>query len=231
MANAGSKKWYTRWWAIILYILSALVILTILAPMPKQKNSSKDITSEFKQGNPNLTEREKKLLYDPDSPTYGTTSPEIKIVTFFCFSCPGAKQMHSTVREIGINYEDKVRLTFRHFPTSEKAIQYSLAAECAHEQGKFWPMYDKLFSNQNKLSPEYTFTLAKQINLDMNRFSECLMDDKILKKVTQDAREATELGVKGSPTTYINGYKIEKPIPEDVFKSIVENIINSENKN
>jgi protein-disulfide isomerase len=228
MANNGNKQWYTRWWAIVLYILSALVVLLILAPMPEQEDSSRNIISEFRQGNPNLTGKEQKLLYNPEAPTYGTTTPEVDIVTFFCFSCPGAEQMYSTVREIGMNHENKARVTFRHFPTSEKAIQYSLAAECAHEQGKFWPMYDKLFGDQGKLTPEYVFTLAKQVNLNMNKFSECLMDDEILKEVTRDAREATELGVKGSPTTYINGYKIERPIPEDVFKSIVENIVNNE---
>jgi protein-disulfide isomerase len=229
MTGAGDKKWYTKWWAVIIYIFSFLVLLAILllifAPTSEQNFSSEEIISKFRQGNPNLTETEKELLYGSDSPTYGTAEEKVDIVTFFCFSCPGAKQMYSTIREIGMDYEDKVSITFRHFPTNEKSIQYSLAAECAYKQGKFWPMYDKLFGNQDELTPDYALTLAKQININMPEFSECLMDDTMLKKVARDTKEATELGVKGSPTTFINGYKIERPIPREVFMSIIEEIL------
>jgi protein-disulfide isomerase len=225
MANEKAKKWYTRWWAITLYIIVGLFIILLLIPAPQQKDQGKDLIKKFKQGNQELSEEEEEWLAASDAPSYGTSSPEVTIVEFFSFDCPGAAQMHSTVREIGIQYKDEVQVIFRHFPTNEKAIQYSVAAECAHQQGKFWGMYDKLFQNRSQMSVDKITPLANQLGLDMNKFSQCVQNEKSLKRVKQDMREGNKLGVQGSPTTYINGHKIERPIPEKVFKTIIEEIL------
>ena len=229
MATEKAKKWYTRWWAIILYVLIGIFIILLLIPAPKQNDQGKDLIKKFKQGNQELSKEEKEWLNDPESPTYGTSSPEVTIVEFFSFDCPGATQMHSTVREIGIEYKNKVEINFRHFPTNEKAIQYSVAAECAHQQGKFWGMYDKLFQHRSQMSKDKIMPLANQLGLNMNKFSQCMQNEATLERVKQDMKEGNKLGVQGSPTTYINGYKIEKPIPENVFKSIIEEILKDDN--
>jgi len=225
MANSEQKKWYTRWWAIIIYIIAGLGIILLIIPLPEQNNSANGIIQKFRQENPRMDEQKRSLLLDEYAPYYGTTSPKITIVEFFSFNCPGTEEMQDTVRELGIKYQDKIKIIFRHFPTNKEAIEYSLAAECAHKQNKFWGMYDKLFQNQKKLTPNKLIPYARQLGLNTKQFSSCLQDKNTLEIIKQDIRQGTKLGVKGSPTTYINGYKIERPIPKDIFMSIIENII------
>lgn len=225
MTSGKVKKWYTRWWAIVLYVLVGIFIILLLLPTPEQNNQGENIIKKFKQENQELSQEEKRWLNNPNAPSYGTSSPRVSIVEFFSFDCPGATQMHSTVREIGIKHKDEVKIVFRHFPTSEKSIQYSLAGECARQQEKFWGMYDKLFQNRSQMSEDKIMPLANQLGLDINKFSQCMQNEATLEKIKQDVREGEKLGVQGSPTTYINGYKIERPIPEDIFKSIIEEML------
>ena len=216
-----------------------ILIIGLLAPTPEQRDQNstpeqqeqiKDIISKFKEGNKELSSEQEQWLYDNEAPAYGTTSPEIKIVEFFSFTCPGAAQMHDTVREIGIKYEDQVNIQFRHFPTDEEGIEYSLAAECAHQQDKFWSMYDKLFQNRNNITSEDLFSLARQTGADMTQFNQCLQEEETLQKIREDMQQGEQLGVKGSPTTYINGYRIEKPIPREIFMGIVGHILEADKK-
>ena len=92
-----------------------------------------------------------------DSPSKGLDSATVVIVEFSDFQCPYCGSAATgAVAQIMKDYVDtgKVKLVFKNFPLSfhqyaEKAAE---AAECARDQGKFWEMHDKLFSNQNALT-------------------------------------------------------------------------------
>ncbi len=84
------------------------------------------------------------------------------------------------------------------------------AAECANQQGKFWEYHDKLFqvwSGENVGT--YTKVKLKQyaadIKLDANTFNTCLDGDQTLAIVQADINEATRMGVRATPTFFVNG--------------------------
>jgi len=56
---------------------------------------------------------------------------------------------NSKIREISLNYKDKIKYIYRDLPILENSEYLSMSARCAGEQGLFWLMHDKLFQNQN----------------------------------------------------------------------------------
>jgi protein-disulfide isomerase len=206
-----------------------MIIVFLAIPLPTTNGSYEELITSLKQGNKKLTSEEKEALLDENNPRMGGKEAEVTIVGFFSFDCPGSQAMHSAIREIGVNYADDVTIIHRDFPATENAIRYSLAARCAGEQEKFWPMYDRLFQ-QNELKPDKIHSLAQRLNIDTEQFQECMEGAKYMEEITQDMKDGKKLGVQGSPTTFINGYKIGKPIPRDIFMSIIETITDTENR-
>jgi protein-disulfide isomerase len=102
---------------------------------------------------------------------------------------------------------NQVRLIFLNFPLrshkfSKKA---AVAAFAAKKQGKFWEYHDRLFMNGDNLSDEKFLQIARELNLDMGEFEKDMKDLKIVARINQDIRLGAYLGVRGTPTVYING--------------------------
>ena len=103
-----------------------------------------------------------------------------------------------------------VRVAYRHFPLPFHP-QAKLAAEAsmaAHAQGKFWLYYHKLFANQEHLDKAGLLRLAKELKLDMPKFKKALDTHQYKKIVEQDLQFASQLGVSGTPSFFINGMPV-----------------------
>jgi protein-disulfide isomerase len=81
------------------------------------------------------------------------------------------------------------------------AFKAAEAARCAGEQGKFWEMHDRLFSNQTSLEPAKPH--AEAIGLDVPKFEACLNAGKYAEAVRKDAGEGAKAGVNGTPAFFL----------------------------
>ena len=108
-------------------------------------------------------------------------------------------------------YPKQVRLVFKHFPlTMHKfAKPAAVASIAARNQGKFWPLHDKLFANYNKLNDAKIRELAESVGLDMTRFDKDLANPALLQEVAADIQLGTKAGVRGTPAVYINGRQLK----------------------
>ena len=81
-----------------------------------------------------------------------------------------------TLKRIVEEYGDKVQIAFRDFPLEmhQQAQIASEAAQCAHEQGKFWDFHDEIFKNQRALSAENLKSYAANLSLDTEKFNACV---------------------------------------------------------
>ena len=104
-------------------------------------------------------------------------------------------------------YPDQVKLIFLSFPlTNHKfAKKAAIAAFAARKQGKFWEYHDRLFENIERVNDEKLLEIAREIGLDMEKFEKDMNDLKIVARINQDIRLGGYLGVRGTPTVYING--------------------------
>lgn len=130
---------------------------------------------------------------------------EITIVEFSDTECPFCKQFHETMIDIAAEYDGKVRWAYKHFPLTSlhrKAHREAQATECAGDQGKFWEYTDLLFettSSNDSLPDEELFTMAEEVGLDVDDFTNCLENGDNKDVVDADYAEAQGLGGTGTP--------------------------------
>ncbi len=103
-----------------------------------------------------------------------------------------------------------------------KAPAAHAAGEAAHLQGKFWEMHDKIFANQRTMSPEKYVEYAKEIGLDVEKFKRDVVSAEVKKRVDADAKQASSLGVTGTPGFFVNGRFLSGARPFASFKVLID---------
>ena len=171
-----------------------------------------------------------KLLDDPvpiptlGSPVMGPANARITLVEFSDFQCPYCSKAVAQINATLKAYPNDVRLIFKQYPLDshpEAAIS-AAASLAAHRQGKFWPMHDVMFANRPKLSRQSILAWAKEIGLDMNRFTADLDSDAIRKDVLRDQADGDKAGVEGTPTVFLNGQRYNGDLAPDAIKPVIE---------
>ena len=161
-----------------------------------------------------------------DDPFLGPEDAKVVIMEFSDFQCPFCKASFPSIREITSRFPD-IKYIYRDFPIDEIHPESRMAAEaggCAHDQDLFWPYHDRLFQNQHSLNRDSLFNYAKQAGLDMIEFGECFDEHKFANDVEQDRLIGINLGVRGTPTWFINGEKVEGVVPEDGWETLLESL-------
>jgi protein-disulfide isomerase len=107
-------------------------------------------------------------------------------------------------------YPGKVKIVFKNFPlrNHKSAMKAAVAALAAESQGKFWEFHDQLFENYNKLNDQKIREIALELGLDQTEFKKKMKDPKITAMIRQDVREGAQAGVRGTPTIFINGRRL-----------------------
>lgn len=157
----------------------------------------------------------------------GPENAQVTIVEFSDFQCPACAYAYTQVKQLLENYPNDVRLAYRHFPLSyhQFAKEAAYSAEAAGKQGKFWEMYDLIFSNQKNLSPQQFEEYAKQLNLDMEKFRADKSSSEIADKVSVDLADASNLQLQGTPSLFINGQLFDQSATFENLSGKVKTIL------
>lgn len=167
----------------------------------------------------------------------GNSNAKVTIVEFSDFQCPFCRSFWSgAFAEIKKNYIDtgKVKFVYKHFPLSfhSGAGPAAEASECAGDQGKFWEFHDKAFEEQAK-GGQGTIQFGKPeivkwavaTGLNMSQFNECFNSGKYAQRVSDDMAYGTELGVSGTPTSFVNGQRIVGAQPFASFQAVIDGLL------
>lgn len=163
-------------------------------------------------------------LISTDDPSLGRIDAPLTVVEFAEFGCPYSREVSFTLRELAIKFPEKFHYIYRDFPIidlhpiGQKAAE---AGECAAEQGRFWEYHDKLYSNQVDLSQERLYEFASELGLNPQAFRSCVDSGRKREEVLADYQDGLNVGVRGTPTFFINGQKVEGAIPKDVFEKLI----------
>jgi protein-disulfide isomerase len=161
-----------------------------------------------------------------DDPSLGDKDAKVTIVEFSDFQCPYCAKASTIVHELKKKYGSKIRIVFKNFPLPfhQHAALAAQASLCAHEQGTnlFWKMHDRMFAQQDKLDEKSLITHAKSLKLDAAAFEQCLKTRQYDAKVKKTFSEGEVLGVKSTPTFFVNGYLISGAQSVDVFSELID---------
>ena len=107
-------------------------------------------------------------------------------------------------------YPGKVKLVFKNFPirSHKYAVKAAVAALAAGRQEKFWEFHDMLFSNYNRLNDQKIKEIVGLLALDETKFKEQQKNPAFTKRIRRDYEEGIRVGVRGTPTIFINGKKL-----------------------
>jgi protein-disulfide isomerase len=146
----------------------------------------------------------------------GPADAPVTLEEYGDFQCPPCGKLSEPINEIQHDYNRQVRLIFRNFPlvNHQYAREAAYAAEAAGLQDRFWQMHDLLYKEQavwsNSTDARALFNAyAGYIGLNIERFKIDMDSDKVKERVAADQKQGVSLGVKNTPTIFVNNKEID----------------------
>jgi protein-disulfide isomerase len=141
------------------------------------------------------------------SPSRGPEAAPVTLVEFADFECPFCQKVAPELDALWEKRKDSVRFVYKFMPLSmhphgEIAARAAIAAA---DQGKFWEMHHKLFAAGGQLDQPDLEEYAKGLGLDLARFRTDMQSAATTARIQEDHALADTLGVKGTPTIYVDG--------------------------
>jgi protein-disulfide isomerase len=196
------------------YASLGAVIESLLAGIPKSQRVQEELVAAGPA----------QAISLEHAPTKGSSAAPVSLVEFSDFECPFCAETAPVVHQLLAAYPTQVRLAFKHYPLpmhKESPLAHE-AALAAGDQGKFWEMHDLLFAGQDKLTRDDLIAKAKQLNLDLLRFTRDLDSHRFKPAVEADRQEGNRLGVDGTPFFFINGHAISGAVSLADFKKLID---------
>jgi protein-disulfide isomerase len=171
--------------------------------------------------------------------TLGPANAPIHLEEFGDFECPPCGMFHPILEQMHEEFGDKLHITFREYPlvpTHQHALAAASAAEAAAIQGKFWEMHDLLYERQNAWKTQFDVRsvfegYAKEIGIDVERYKRDVGGDLVAQRIFQDGKRGHSLGVKGTPTVFMNGREVSfEDLPADKFRLVIQKELQSVGK-
>jgi protein-disulfide isomerase len=155
------------------------------------------------------------------APFVGSRDAPITVVEFTDYECPFCRRFQDeTFPTLKAKYIDsgKVRFYVMDLPLDmhKNALPAAQAARGALEQGRFWPLHDKMQSNGQSLDAESLRDLARDLGLDSNGFQQCISSGRFKDAVRQSVSEAAAKGIRATPT-FVVGRSTSAGVDGDII--------------
>jgi protein-disulfide isomerase len=161
-----------------------------------------------------------------DSPVEGPADAKVTIVEAYEFACPFCERSRATMDEIRRHYGNDVRIVYRQYIVHPAVATIPAQAACAaHMQGKFKAMKDAIwekgFKANRDLGEENMLRQARALGLKMRKF-EADMRGPCVARVQQDHAAMARVGVRGTPSFFINGRYMSGAQPFENFRVVID---------
>lgn len=215
----------------LLLIGGAAVIVVLLVVVLVLANRPAPVSEQVYEGFPTEWVG-RRTLGNPDAP--------VVIQAWEDFRCPACAQWTRTIEqqlvEQYISPESEsggqVRLEYHYFPLSshgETAIQSAQAAECAADQGTFWPYHDRLFAATDQGPAGFTLdrlnAYAADLGLNETQFSQCLVGQQHFNLVQESATQAISMGLNSTPSILVNGQLMPEPFNYPALSDEIQRLV------
>lgn len=221
----------------ILGVIAAIVIVAAVVGSSYYRNSiqSVSVTSNTNSGKPKI---DPEQLVRPDSATLGPADAKVTVVEFYDPECESCAAFAPVVKKMMKDYDGKVRLVARYMPLHPNSLTAATFTEAAGEQGKYWQAQELLFEKQpewgtkhgapptaptvpiNQLFDKY----ARELGLDLAKAAAAVKEKRFDAKIERDKKDGQALGVRKTPTFFVNGRELVRFGEADLRRLIEEEL-------
>jgi protein-disulfide isomerase len=162
------------------------------------------------------------LVLAAGAPSKGPEDAAVVIIEFSDFECPFCSRVRDTMHRLMQDRPD-VRLIYMQYPILSLHPAAMLPSEAsleAHRQGKFWQYHDALFARGAPFDRESMLEVARQQGLDVAAMREALDRGTHRPQVEREMQIGHGLGITGTPTFFINGYRMVGAQPYESFVTV-----------
>ncbi|MDH3629139.1 MAG: thioredoxin domain-containing protein [Acidobacteriota bacterium] len=141
----------------------------------------------------------------------GPRDAKVTLVEFLDPGCESCAAMSPHVKAILDAHPGQVQLVLRYIPLHQGADTAVKMLEAARKQGKYWETLQLMFDTQSVWAshhhpePEKLLEILPSLGLDMTRLELEMQGIDIAHILQQDMADATTLGVRKTPTFFVNG--------------------------
>ncbi len=159
------------------------------------------------------------------NPSKGPAEAKVTIVEYGDFQCDTCAQMAESLETVQQAFPNDLRIVWKNYPNESlhpESTPSAIAALCAERQGKFWEYHDALFALETNLNATAYPEIAKALELDTQRFNDCIKAQDTLGVVQKDFEEARALNLSATPVIFIDKEVFVGYIKPEELTSIVK---------
>lgn len=154
------------------------------------------------------------------APARGPAGAPVTLVHFATFSSPRSARSFGYIERLREEFPGKLRWIHRHFPNErdEVGLMAAQLATQAHRKGRFWPLHDRLFALEGRLSPRDLERIASEFDLRPVAPG----DTVDLDGVKRDIDAGVHAGITNEPVLFVNGRYFSGTFPYENLRTLVE---------
>jgi protein-disulfide isomerase len=192
---------------IVLSTIAVLISFGLMGWMYTQKEA-KEVAEAAKQ---NETSLERSY-----SPKLGNPNAKVTLVEFLDPECESCRAFYPYVKKLLKDNEGQVRLVVRYALFHRNSGFVATMLEGIRKQGKYWEAMELFFEklpewgSHHNPQPQRLWTYLPELGIDIDKLKKDMQDPKIIENIKQDIVDGKTLGVRATPTFYINGEPLKE---------------------
>ncbi|HRI05188.1 MAG TPA: thioredoxin domain-containing protein [Pyrinomonadaceae bacterium] len=215
--------------------LAALAVVVIVGAIIGVVYYQSSVKNERKTTNSAPTNAPTGQLVRSDSPTLGPADAKVTVVEFYDPECEACAAFSPVLKKIVKDYEGKIRLVARFMPLHPSSLPAASFIEAAAEQGKYWQAQELLFQKQDEWGQKHGAPssepapsinalfdkYAKELGLDLNKAGQAIKENRFAEKIARDKKDGQSLGVRQTPTIFVNG-RLAPPMDDKGLRALID---------
>lgn len=199
-----------------LVIITSIILVTLFIGLAYFYKSSQNSLSNMEIS-----------LEKEHSVSFGENKKNIVVVEFMDPECESCAIFHTIIKKVYKEYYSDIKLVVRYLPNHKNSKFAIKILEASREQNKYNEVLNLIFEKQplwaahNNEKPELLWTLLTQIEgLDIDKLKIDAANPELNQLIDIDSNDAKALGIRGTPTIFVNEKKLETLSQKDLLDLI-----------
>jgi len=215
--------------------LAAMAVVIIVGAIIGIVYYQSSVRNERKPTNTAPSNAPAGQLVRPDSAALGPADAKVTVVEFYDPECEACAAFSPALKKIVKDYDGKIRFVARYMPLHPSSMTAASFIEAAAEQGKYWQAQELLFQKQSEWGQKHgapgadtgpnISTLfdkyAKELGLDLEKVAQAIKENRYAEKIARDKKDGQGLGVRQTPTLFVNG-RLAPPMDDRGMRAMID---------